>query len=225
MEFAVTPVILTCEGDLAVMRQFAQSFANIRHALKPPVVLIDQSKSPRMSANYLSLVASIEPAAVYVHPREANSSLYDSVQLAANIALEWGLRHAEDDQHILFIEDDIVFSSHFPNKVANTYLGPETGFLTLYMAGNGYGRGTVDPNHFYGTQCVLFPRKAVEEIVTGRDEMMANFLPGYDIRWSRFLAHKGYTLYCSDHSYVQHLPSSSRLHEQPGSHASNCFVP
>jgi hypothetical protein len=53
MEFVVTPVILPCEGDLAVMRQFAQSFANVRHALEPPVVLIDQNKSPRMSASLI----------------------------------------------------------------------------------------------------------------------------------------------------------------------------
>lgn len=225
MATAITPVILTCENNLSVTRQFAQSFAHVRSAFKPPVVLIDQSKSPRLSGDYLSLVASMKPAAVYIHPPEPGISAYDSVQVAANIALEHGLSHAARDGNLLFIEDDIVFSSRFAPILTRTRLTLQSGFLTLYLPGNGYGKPVLDPNHFYGSQCLLFTRKAVEEIVTGRDEMMAKFLPGYDIRWSRFLAHKGYVLHCFKHSYVQHLPSNSRLHSHGGSHVSNCFVP
>jgi hypothetical protein len=224
MPFPVTPVILTCERDLATMQRFVQSFLQVRWALRPPVVLIDQSRSPQLSARYLSLVAAMKPGAVYVHAPEPGLSAYDSVQAAANLALEWGLRNAAADDYLLFIEDDIVFSSHFPRTVTTTYLGPETGFLTLYLPDNGYGRGVIDPEHFYGTQCVLFTRKAAEEIVTGRDEMMTKFMPGYDIRWSRFLAHKGYVLYSFDRSYVQHLPGHSRLHGG-GSHVSRRFLP
>lgn len=224
MTFKVLPVILTCGEHVAVTRKFAASLVNVLHALRPPIVLIDMSTSPYLSADYLAVVASIAPAAVYVHPREARMSVYDSVQEAANEALGHALQHSHEDDYILFMEDDIVFSSLFPEKATNTYLGPETGFLTLYMPGNGYGFHIINPSHFYGTQCLLFTRKAAEEIVRGRDEMMANFLPGYDIRWSRFLAHKGYLLYCQERSYVQHQPGLSRLHHQV-SHVSNCFSP
>ena len=150
---------------------------------------------------------------------------YDSVQEAANLALKLALENSAPEDYILFMEDDIAFSSRFAEKVANTYLGPETGFLTLYLPGNGYGFHILDSSHFYGTQCILFTRKAVEEIILNREYMMANFLPGYDIRWSRFLAHKGYVLYCTDASYVQHLPRHSRLHQIDGTHLSHCFLP
>jgi hypothetical protein len=225
MAFSVQPVILTCDCDVALTRIFVTGFRNIQFALKAPVILVDQSKQPQLSGEYLSQLASISPQAVYVHPAEAGMSPYDSVQEAANRALAVALQHAAQDDYVLFVEDDVVFSSRFPERATNTYLGPETGFLTLYAAGNGYGSGVVEPSHFYGSQCLLFTRKAVEEIVSNERFMMANFMPGYDIRWSRFLGHRGYVLYSTDFSYVQHYPRQSRLHGHTGNHISNCFLP
>jgi hypothetical protein len=54
--------------------------------------------------------------------------------------------------------------------------------------------------------------------------MHAAFPPGYDIRWSSYLAAQGYPLYATERSYVQHLSTLSRLHGH-GTHASRCFVP
>jgi hypothetical protein len=224
MGFSICPVILTSEGELSVMHEFVLGFRNVRHVLKRPVVLIDISRSPNLSGTYLAQVAALEPRNVHLHPRETNMSVYDSVQEAANIALSLALDAADEGDHILFLEDDLLFSSRFSDKVANTYLGPETGFFTLYPPGDGYGSDVVQSSHFYGSQCLLFTRSAVTRIVEEREEMMANFLPGYDIRWSRFLAHKNYVLYAADHSYVQHQPCVSRLHGQR-SHTSNRFVP
>src|SRR3979411_772616 len=152
-------------------------------------------------------------------------SAYDSVQEAANAALKLALQHAAPDDYILFLEDDVAFSSRFVDKATNTYLGPETGFLTLYTPGDEYGFLLAEPGRFYGSQCLLFTRKAVEEIVLNVSFMMASFMPGYDIRWSRFLGARGYVLYCTDFSYVQHLPRKSRLHDHSGNHISNRFVP
>ncbi|MDA9504185.1 hypothetical protein XI09_05285 [Bradyrhizobium sp. CCBAU 11386] len=162
---------------------------------------------------------------MFILPSLDYHDMIRSSLLAANVALEMAWRHSDGDQYILFIEDDVVFSSKFAHMVTNTYLGPETGFLTLYLPGHGYQSHIIDPTHFYGTQSILFTRKAVGEIVAGRDEMMTTFLPGYDIRWSRFLAHKGYVLYCRDRSYVQHLAANSRLHDHGRSHASALFEP
>lgn len=139
MAFSVLPVILTCELDLAVVRTFVTGLRNVQHLLKPPVVLIDQSQSPRLSGDYLGCMVATTPGAVYVHAREPGMSAYDSVQEAANLALKLALEHAAADDYILFMEDDIAFSSRFAEKVVNTYLGPETGFLTLYTPGDGYG--------------------------------------------------------------------------------------
>jgi hypothetical protein len=224
MAFRIRPVILTCEGEPSGLRRFVLGFANVRHVLNPPVVLIDQSRSPRLSGAYLAQIAALEPEAVYIHPREGDGSDYDSVQHAANLALALALSAAETDDYILFLEDDLLFSSQFAEKVSNTYLGPETGFFTLYLPGDGYGSDVVQPSRFYGSQCLLFTRAAAGAIVAGREEMMARFPPGYDIRWSRFLAHKNFVLYAASHSFVQHQPGLSRLHGH-ASHMSNRFVP
>jgi hypothetical protein len=224
MSYKVLPVILTCGAKLKVTKKFAASFANVMCALEPAIVFIDQSGSPTLSAEYLAVVSSIGPAAVYVHPREIGMSTYDSVQEAANLALAAALHHSDESDYILFLEDDIVFSSQFSRTITNTHLNPETGFLTLYQPGSGYGSLVVDPSRFYGSQCLLFTRKAVDEIVRGRDKMMANFPAGYDIRWSKFLAQQGYVLYCTDRSYVQHQSSRSRLRSKK-LHRSDCFLP
>jgi len=224
MAFSVQPVILTCDSGTSLTREFVDGFRNVRHALKPAVVLIDQSRTTDLSPAYLRMIASLEPCVVRIHPPEASVSAYDSVQAAANIALALALEKSSETDYILFMEDDIAFSSRFAEKVVNTYLGPETGFLTLYLPGDGYGSDVVAPTSFYGTQCVMFTRKAVSEIVHDRAHMMANFLPGFDIRWSRFLASRGYVLYATDWSYVQHLPGVSRLHGHR-SHSSRRFLP
>jgi hypothetical protein len=101
-------------------------------------------------------------------------------------------------------------------------VNPDAGLLTLYLPGNEYGSTVIDPHKFYGTQCVLFPRRPLQEIVTNWDEIKRRIPPGYDIRWSRFLGERGYKLYGTEHSYVQHLRTVSRLHGH-SSHVSNKF--
>ena len=90
------------------------------------------------------------------------------------------------------------------------------------MPGNEYGSTVIDPHKFYGTQCVLFPRRPLQEIVANWDEIKRRIPPGYDIRWSRFLGERGYKLYGTEHSYVQHLQAESRLHGH-ASHVSHKF--
>jgi hypothetical protein len=98
--------------------------------------------------------------------------------------------------------------------------------MSLYQPGAGYGSHVIDPNRFYGNQCILFPRRVVQEMVDHWEEMMTNFLPGFDIRWSRFLASRGYRLYCTDRSYVQHIGKDSALHARSAPQFfSRLFVP
>jgi hypothetical protein len=148
MAFRVMPVILTYEMDLSLTRTFVTGFRN---------VLIDQSHSPVLSGQYLSIIASAGPCGVYVHGRSPGVSCYDSVQDGANFALRLALEHSADEDYILFLEDDVAFSSRFAEKVTNTYLGPETGFLTLYTPRREYGSSIVEPTRFYGTLSTFHP--------------------------------------------------------------------
>jgi hypothetical protein len=61
MPFSVQLIILSCEADLALTRKFVIGFDNVRAELQRPIVLIDQSGSPRLSAQYLQLVVVPRP--------------------------------------------------------------------------------------------------------------------------------------------------------------------
>jgi GT2 family glycosyltransferase len=217
------PVVLTCDRTPSALEQFVASFARVRSGLAPPVVVADTSASPRLSARFLALVAALEPRAVFIHSRPEGQSVYDSVQDAARYALVCGLAETAAWQSLLFLEDDVIFSSRFLEALRGIRLQPETGFVTLYLPGHEYGAQIVDPNRFYGTQCVLFPRDSAELLTSRHDEMAARFPPGYDIRWSRFLAAEGKRLLATQQSYVQHMGTHSRLHGH-GSHQSHHFV-
>lgn len=220
----VVPVILTCARDQAVTERFAGSFRSVRGGLESPVVVVDMSASAKLSSGFLDSLVSLEPSLVAMHPRQSSMSFYESVQDAADFALATALEETDEDSYCLFLEDDIVFSSRFLERLGHAQSESGFGFLTFYLPGDGFGARQIDPDRFYGTQCVLFPRNSLERLVRERSEMHAQFPPGYDIRWSRYLASKGYPLYATEHSYVQHLSTLSRLHGH-GTHVSNCFVP
>jgi hypothetical protein len=144
------------------------------------------------------------------------------VQEAVHFAFQRVLEETREGDRILFVEDDIVFSKRFNEKLRTLNLNPDTGLFTLYLPGNEYGSTVIDPRRFYGTQCVLFPRRPLQEIVANWDEIKRRIPPGYDIRWSRFLGERGYKLYGTERSYVQHLQTVSRLHGE-SSHVSHKF--
>ncbi|HEV2801614.1 MAG TPA: hypothetical protein VGW12_14005 [Pyrinomonadaceae bacterium] len=218
----IVPLILSCDRNASLMEQFVASYRTVSAGLEPPVVVIDTSHTPRLSGTYLSLVAALAPKSVYVHAREEGMSTYDSVQEAVHFAFQRVLEETREGDRILFLEDDIIFSKRFNEKLRTLSVNPDTGLLTLYLPGNEYGSTVIDPNRFYGTQCVLFPRRPLREIVANWEEIKRRIPPGYDIRWSRFLGERGYKLYGTEYSYVQHLQTVSRLHGH-SSHVSNKF--
>jgi hypothetical protein len=188
--------------------------------------VIDLSTIDRLSPAYLALVSAADPVAVYIHAKEPGLSSYDSVQAGIKTVLERALQETKEEDSILFLEDDVVFSSRFLQTLETLKMPHDAGFMSMYQPGAGYGSHIIDPNRFYGTQCILFPRHVVQEIVDHWDVLMKNFLPGYDIRWSRFLATRGYRLYCTDRSYVQHIGKDSALHGRSAPQFfSRLFVP
>ena len=224
MERRIVPLILSCERDVSLTERFVSSYLTVQAGLARPLVVVDISASPGLSARYLSLIASLDPRAVVIHSREPDQDLYNSVQEAVNLGFQYALKEAGPNDLILFIEDDIVFSSRFLAGLKTVEVQSDVGFISLYQPGNGYGAREIAAGQFYGTQCVLFPRKAAAEIADNWEELKKYIPPGYDIRWSRFLGERGYKLLCTDYSYVQHIGSAlSRLHGH-GSHTSSNFV-
>jgi hypothetical protein len=224
----VVPLLLTCDRRLHTFRAFVGSFKRVLPALARPVVVIDTSASSRLSTRYLELVASLRPASIYVHHPQTNlGDVYRSVQHAARFALERACEETVPGDLVLFLEDDIVFSSRFCDVLRSCVVPDDAGFVTFYAPAGEYGGTLIDPERFYGTQCLLLPRRSVCELVDAYDVIEATLRDGYDIRWSRFLARQGYRLYATERSYVQHLDHGVSLLNggtQPG-HRSCHFVP
>lgn len=221
----VVPVILTCDQNPEITSEFAASFNRHAPDILPPVVTVDTSASLRLNSEYLkTIVTLLRPKAVYIHPPEPDMEVYYSVQEAATWGLARALEEYPEEAAFLFMEDDIILSSRFSEIVGELKLSSQTGFVSLYLPGDGYGCEHIRPEDFYGTQCLLFPRKSVEILTDHWEQIKSLFPPGYDLRWARFLASKGLRPEAAPHSYVQHAGAVSRLHGSR-SHKSEVFVP
>ncbi len=220
----ITPVLLTCAQNLPFVEQFVTSYVeHVGRALPGPVIVIDLTMSLRLLGSYCDLLNRLGPVAVYVHPRPAGVSDYDSVQDAAFFALSCGLAEMGSREYLLFLEDDVIFSSEFVASLDQLKLDSDAGFYTFYQPGGGYGGTVIEPYRFYGTQCLLFRREVVELLLKSREAMERQFSPGYDHRWAQFLGSCQFRLYASPRSYVQHVGVASRIGS--GYHSSCTFVP
>jgi len=192
-----------------------------RHAsssLPPPIVILDISASAEIPLTYLNCLQTLKPRLIVIHTRQPNISVGDSVQHAAFFALRQALINAlPGEDHILFLEDDVIFSSYFEQALCDARYDPAMSFYTFYQPSQGYGDvdiiapEMIYSGAFYGTQCLMFPKEAVQALLSNEIHIVKNYLPGYDLRWARFLTDAGKTSYTTRHSYVQHIGTSSRL--------------
>lgn len=227
----ISPVILTCARNLTYMRSFAKSFVeHVVERLPAPNVVVDITAGPILPAPYIDLVASLRPRCVTIHSKAHGLSDGDSVQHGAFFALQHALNMLNDgEQYVMFLEDDIVFSSRFLWALNDANLTQDMAFYTLYQPFNGYGdtdtisSDKIHGGFFFGTQCMVFPVKTVELLLKHQLEIERTYPPGYDLRWSRFLDHRGKVAYTARKSYVQHIGTNSRLGCM--AHVSSNFVP
>lgn len=232
---SIQPVLLTCNrpGYMKVFTDFVASYVGAVQPseLRSPAILLDQTFSDDLSNEYVKTLAMLNPSIVRTsghgaHPTQLEA--YNSIQNSANRALQLGLELADAAygiKFILFIEDDIKFSSRF-TQALEIMDYPNSGMTSLYLPGEGHqhnGNGRIRTDQFYGTQAVLFPVKVVRLLIENEQLMMLYAPPGYDIRWSRYIDSLGFDLYQSKHSFVQHTGTESRLAGGADSHYSQVF--
>lgn len=226
----VCPLILTCGRNLSYVQQFVSSYTTqaSKH-LPPPMIIVDISAGPLLPGPYVNLLARLQPRGVTIHSRPQGLSVADSVQHAAFFALREAVGMLNDNEdHVMFMEDDIVFSRQFAKAVEEARYDKDMAFYTFYQPHDGYGDdGVVSSDfihkgYFYGTQCLMFPVETVKLLLGNQELIEQNYPPGYDLRWSRFLDHQKRIAYHSKRSYVQHIGSNSRLGCMQ--HTANTFV-
>ncbi|AMV40965.1 hypothetical protein [Planctomyces sp. SH-PL62] len=220
---AIQPVVMTCARDTSLMRMFVESYARrIADALPPPLASVDLTAAVTLPGDYVSLLHRLGPAAVAIHPRLGDATDFESINDAAYAALDHGLNGLGRRECLLFLEDDVVFSGRFIPFLAGVRLAPDAGLYTLYQPFGGYGSAVVPTRRFFGTQCLMMPKRAVEVVLEDRGKSSEWPTLTYDLRWARSLARRGYKLYGSLESYVQHVGGISRYGSE--SHRSETFV-
>jgi SAM-dependent methyltransferase len=219
----VLPVIMTCARDVSLTRRFVESYTRqLGAALPSPVISVDLTAGARLPGDYVSLLDRLGPAVVTVHSRVLELTERASINDAAFAVLASGMAEIGDREYLLFIEDDVLFSGQFLPFLSRLRLERDAGFYTLYQPFSGYGSAQIEPRRFFGTQCLLFPKNAVAEILKDRHSQKPEAALTYDLQWSRILASCGYKLYGALESYVQHIAAPSRYGS--GSHRSGTFV-
>ena len=163
---------------------------------------------------------------------------------------EIALNYSNPEENIIYIEDDVIFSSKFPEAVkgVSEHLEDKCDFITLYsptlrgtnsydtsrkITANGYTTKdgipsydlvhAIDGNHFYGTPCVSFNRKVLMQL---REEWERADTLGrvWDHKWGKFMNLKGYRMYATRKSYVQHQSGYSNIERRERKLQSKIFI-
>lgn len=203
-----------------------------------PILVVDLDQDNLL---HREVVSTWDFRRVYLHPYEyytdgpSSSEKYYSVQGAAWYALNKAYILSTEDKslgikYVLWLEDDLEFSSEFVSFIQKLEVPQNTGFISFYLPASGHStrkRGgyldNIDPNKFYGTQCLLFPIEPLGRLLSTQIDARNNIQPGWDIQWSRQLHKLGYKLYESNASYIQHI-GKSNLHPEKTLHTSAVFI-
>ena len=225
----IQPLILTCPKPSQEHNTFLDSYkTKVLDFLPNPIVVCDTTKYQLTESFKNNITSKLYPSLFIEHPREVDAiSDSDSIERATMFSLKTAIDNTNQDiEYILFLEDDVLFSSQFVSRLQQEVelMDYTTGMITLYSPGNTFCNRIIDPNSYYGTQAVLFPKHVVKSILKDAEFIWANFPALYDIRWSRYIGHIGLKILSTQQSYVQHLGIESRIHNN-APHQTSVFVP
>ena len=250
-----------------MFKKFVESYLTIKDSLLSPIVLVGY-KNPKDREEYDSLIRQLEPHIVIEQTNHFKD--VDTRELIKKIPIrthkheaflniqrimikdfpEIALKYSNPEENIIYIEDDITFSSKFPEAVkeVSEHLQDKCDFITLYsptlrgtnlydtsreITANGYTTKdgvpsydfvhAIDGGYFYGTPCVSFNRKVLEHL---REEWeLADTLGRvWDHKWGRFMYNKEYKVYATRKSYVQHQVGYSNIERKTRNLQSKIFI-
>jgi hypothetical protein len=223
----ILPVIRTCPTTAIHFESFVDSYTKrLKEYLSPPVVSIDLTRSSVLPLQYLEGVCKVDPCYITLHAK-SNVDLYFSVQDGAWWAIRKAYNHAKNFDYILFLEDDIEFSSQVIPAIKKANFDTSIGYYSFYIPFGGFNvdklsREQLFSGYFFGSQCLMMPMTSVKILIDNEKYIRENYPYGCDLQWSRFLFEQKKYIWTSVHSYVQHISSESRLNNT--FHKSYCYV-
>ncbi len=207
----IQPVLLTYQRPGVAARTCLASYlTHLTGRLPPPIIIWSLASGGFIEPQQLALLTGLQPQILGLHGHE-HGTLEERAAQSAWFALEQGAgyAHAADRQYVLYMENDIQFSSQMVNHLEQLGWPEGCGLYTLY---NPEGRSDlqVAPHLFYGAQAIVLPLEVVQRLLACRADV-ERYPPNWDVQWARWIGQQGWKIHASERSYVQHLPGPSGL--------------
>lgn len=198
------PFICTCDKRLGTFKKFVKSYSKIKYSLKKPIVFYDGT-----NPEYLELIKELDPEELIKQPT-------DDVQYNVCYGLPSIAYEKYKDETILFLEDDILFSSIFPEAINTVELKmlqyPTVDLVTLFGTGECYWPPPENNNfiyrfngyEYYGNLCFAIKPKVIEWWYNNLKKVWEHPTGGWDIKIGQMFEKNGFTWYCTRKHYVQH---------------------
>ena len=204
------PFICTCDKRIGTVRKFVQSYVQVKHALLQPVVFYDGD-----DPEYMELLHRLEPVELIRQPTS-------DVQSNICFGLPTIMATKYKDEFVLFLEDDIIFSSQFVRAIGLLEVRmrqyPQVDIVTMYGNGGCYWPPK-DNNflyrfsgqEFYGNLCLAIRPKLINWWAANVDEVWEHPVWGWDIKIGQKFERNGFNWYCTKSHYVQHQVGPSAI--------------
>lgn len=234
----IQPFILSCDSRLLSLEKFIESFRRVSFSLKKPLIYAGFD-NPNLEKQYTILLKKLNPLEIIRQPPK-NKLPGDHIRECMILQFPEIIAAQFPKQPILTLEDDIIFSKHFPrviNHISN-FLQSNEGIITLFGEGANYlfqKQEKASPflykfngQAFYGNQAVVFSKEVLNW--WKKNKSLLNHTPGIGGCWDLVIA-RGFTekvqfnWYCTYRHYVQHqICLSIASGAPPESMRSNLFT-
>lgn len=224
----IRPFICTCDKRMNTFKKFVASYLKqAKKSLKRPVVFYDGE-----SKEYHDLIDLLNPIEKIKQSEKG---------LGWNCLIEFPKIINESkvyrDEIIIFLEDDIYFSSKFnegikevENQIKSYHV---VDIVTLFGSGNcywpkennkaGYPIYRFSGKDYYGNLAVVFRPSLMKWWYDNREKIWNNKYCGWDIKIGCEFQDNGFNFYCTDPHYVQHQVGHSVIANEFKDQTSNLF--
>jgi hypothetical protein len=223
----IRPFICTCDKRMETFRRFVESYRTIMSSVLQPIVYYSGD-----GEEYHRLIDSLNPIEK-IQQKQENGIQYDAVWEFPRIVSE-----KYSSEYILFLEDDLLFSSAFPRAIKdiehqmNRYSGVDV--VTLYGSGDCYWpkEHNKDGNtiyrfsghDYYGNLAIVLRPKLMKWWFKNRNKVWDNKYSGWDIKIGFIFEDNGFNWYCTDKHYVQHQIGESAISGEHKEQQSSNFI-
>ena len=215
------PFICTCSKRPETFRIFVKSYLeNAKDYLKRPIIYYDGNEK-----EYHDLIDSLNP----IEKIEQSSVVKDTKGKTIDYKCVWEfpeiIKQKYSKDYILFIEDDILFSSKFGEAIQKSeeYMKRYGGvaLITFYGHQNEYNPQVHNKANWYfykfsgykyqGNLAVIFRPELMDWWYKNRSLVWGNKQCGWDWKIGKVFEKNKFRFYCTHWHYVQHQISTSAI--------------